>query len=197
MLNAPSRPNWSGIVVLKPRDTGALVDIFTLWVKELSFTWLGVVLLTIVPALLFGSGIVSFVVLAAAVVIGIPSVFFWSAIKGFESRGFRRLAIVFVVPALTLAYVNHVDKQIPQNAMPLIQAIESFRLETGRYPESLEALIPNHLAIFPDVRRSVIQPLTTYRITDGKPYLAIPSAMGDMFAQFEYNFETKVWKHYV
>lgn len=183
-------------MALKPSATGALGGVFTLWVKELGFTWLGVLLLTIVPALLFGSGIFSFVVLAAAVVIGIPSVFFWSAIKGFESRGFRRLAIILVVPALTLAYVSHVDEKIPENATPLIQAIESFRLETGQYPESLEALIPNHVAKLPDVRRSVIQPLTTYRVTDGKPYLAIPSAMGDMFAKFEYNFETKVWMHY-
>lgn len=179
-----------------PSATRALGGVFTLWVKELNLTWLCVVLLTIVPALLFGSGILSFVVLVADAVIGIPSVFFWSAIKGFESRGFRRLAIILVVPALTLVYVSYVDEKIPENAMPVIQAIESFRLETGQYPGSLEALVPKHVAKFPNVRHSFIQPLITYRITDGKPYLAIPSAMGDMFAQFEYNFETKVWKHY-
>lgn len=32
-------------------------------------------------------------------------------------------------------------------------------------------------------------------VPEMKPYLAIPSAMGDMFAQFEYNFEAKVWMH--
>lgn len=184
-------------MALKQSSTGGLGGVFIiLWVKELGFTWFGVLLLTIVPALLLGSGLFSLLLLAAAVVIGIPSISLWSAIKGFESRRFRRLAIILVVPALTLAYVSHVDEQIPENATPHIQAIESFRLETGQYPESLEALIPNHVAKLPDVRHSVIQPLITYRVTNGKPYLAIPSAMGDMFAHFEYNFETKVWKHY-
>lgn len=180
----------------KPSATGAWGGVFALWVKELSFTWLWLVLLTIVPALLFGSGIISFVVLAVAFVIGIPLIFFWSAIKGFESRWFRRFAIILMLPVLTLDYIYHIDERIPENATPLIQAIESFRLETGQYPESLAALIPNQLAELPKLRFSVMQPLTTYRVKDGKPYLAIPSAMGDMFAQFEYNFETKVWKHY-
>ena len=74
--------------------------------------------------------------------------------------------------------------------------IESFKRETGDYPDSLEALIPKHLAELPEVRFSVFQPEITYRIRDGKSHLAIPSAMGDMFAQFEYNFETKVWMHH-
>ena len=168
---------------------------YTRWVEELSLTWLGVLLLSVVPAVLFGSAIFSFGVLAAAVLIGIPSAFFRSAKKSSERRGFRSLTVMLVLPSLTLAYVSEVDEKIPGNATPLAQAIESFRRDTGNYPESLEALIPKHLEELPDVRFSVVQPPITYRITDGKPYFAIPSAMGDMFAQYEYNFETKVWIH--
>ena len=168
---------------------------FARWVEELVLTWLGVLLFTVVPAVLFASAIFSFGVLAVAVLIGIPSALCGSAKKSSESRGLRRLVVMLVVPALTLAYVSEVDEQIPANATLLAQTIESFQRDTGRYPESLEVLIPEHFAELPNVRFSVIQPLITYRITDGKPYLAIPSAMGDMFAQFEYDFESKVWIH--
>jgi len=170
---------------------------WALWTQKLSFTWLGISLLCIVPALLFGSGLFSVGVLLAAVLIGIPYALFAAVTKkDSRNRVFRCLAIMLALPALTLAYVSRIDTQIPENATPLTRAIESFRQDTGQYPESLEALIPKHMAELPEVRFSVTQPLITYRITDGKPYLAIPSAMGDMFAHFEYNFETKVWMHY-
>ena len=162
---------------------------------ELRFTWLGVLLFAVAPAVFFGSGIFSVGVLAVAVLIVLPTALFGSVKKGLKSRGFRRLTVMLVVPVLTMAYVSVVDEQIPGNATPVAKAIEAFQRDTGHYPESLEALMPEHLAELPDVRFSVIQPLTNYRVTNGKPYLAIPSAMGDMFAEFEYNFETRVWMH--
>lgn len=165
---------------------------FSRWVAELGFTWLGVLLISVAPAVLFGSAFFSIIVLAigtpAAAVTGVLA-------KGSIRRGLRRLAILVVVPSLSITCVYLLDKRIPENATQLTKAIESFQRDTGHYPESLEALIPAHFAELPNVRFSVIQPLITYRITNGKPYLAIPSAKGDMFAQFEYNFETKVWLH--
>ena len=180
----------------KPSATVTSESFFSLWVEKLCFTWLGVLLFTVVPAVLFASAIFSLGVLVAAVLIALPSALLGSATKGSGSRGFRRLAVMLLVPALTLAYISEVDEQIPRNAMPLAQAIESFHRETGHYPESLEALIPKHLTELPNVRFSVVQPLITYRINNGKPHFAIPSAMGDMFAQFEYIFETKKWIHH-
>lgn len=168
---------------------------FTIWVKGLALTWLGVSLLSIFPAILYGSAIFSFVALAGAVLVGVPSALFGTANSHSGKRRFRRLTIQLVVPALTLAFVSLSDKQIPENAMPLVRAIETFRNDTGSYPESLDALVPKHIAKLPDVRFSLFEPTLTYGINDGKPHLAIPSAMGDMFAQFEYDFETKTWMH--
>lgn len=103
--------------------------------------------------------------------------------------------VLVAVPALTLVYVFHVDKQIPDNAKLITAALESFWAETGHYPDTLEALIPKHIAKITDVRFSLIQPQITYRVTDGQPYLAIPSAKGDAFAKYEYDFESRSWKH--
>ncbi len=160
------------------------------------FTWLGVLLLAVAPAVLFGSAFFSIGVLAVAVFVGFPSAVIGFATKGIASRGFRHLGVMLVVPVLTLAYVSEVDQRIPENATPLTQAIESFQRETGDYPESLEALVPKYLTELPDVRLSVVQPLISYRISNGTPHLAIPSVMGDMFAEFEYDFDTKVWMHH-
>jgi len=182
-------------VALKPSVTGASESAFTRWVIELGFTWFAVLLISVVPAALFGSAIFSVAILAVAALFGFPAALLGCATNGLKSRGFRRLAVMLVVPTLTLAYVSKVDEQMPENAMPITRAIESFRSDTRHYPESLDALIPKHLAALPDVRFSVVQPLITYRITNGKPHLAIPSAMGDMFSQFEYDFETKAWIH--
>jgi hypothetical protein len=102
---------------------------------------------------------------------------------------------MLTVPVLTIAITFQADKLTPENATPIVKAIESYRIETGSYPESLGMLAPKYLATFPKLRFSVIQPRVNYRVTDGKPYLAIPSASGDQFANFEYNFETQAWIH--
>jgi len=170
-------------------------ECFVRWVHELRLTWVGISVVGILPAVLYGSAIYSVFVLVAAVLIGIPSVLFGIIAKRSQSRGLRRLAIMLLVPALTLVFVSWGDRQIPVRAAPLVQAIDNFRRDTGHYPESLEALIPGHLSELPDVRFSVFEPAITYRIHAGKPYLAIPSAIGDMFAQFEYDFEANVWVH--
>lgn len=183
-------------VVPKPSVTGLVESAFTRWVNELNVTWFVVLLISVVPAVFFGSAIFSVGILAVAVLFCFPATLLGGDTNGSKNRRFRRLAIMLAVPALTLAYVFKIDEQIPENAMPIIRAIESFRRDTGHYPDSLDALIPKHLAELPDVRFSVFQPLFTYRIADGQPYLAIPSTMGDMFAQFEYDFATKVWIHH-
>ena len=102
---------------------------------------------------------------------------------------------MLLVPLLVLNHVFEIDKQIPGNAKPITQAIESFRLQTGQYPDSLEVLTPKYLTSIPDLNFSLSQPKVAYHLTDGKPYLAVPSARGDVFAHYEYDFEAKVWIH--
>ena len=169
---------------------------WALWVQELRTTWLWVFFLSVVPSFLYGTGFFSTAVLAVAVLVVAPYLAIRQLIgKGSGIKGLRRWVVLVVVPALTLVYVFHVDKQTPDNSKAITAAIESFRVETGRYPDTLESLTPKHLANIPDVKFSLIQPQITYRVTDGRPYLAIPSARGDGFAKYEYDFVSKTWKH--
>ncbi len=182
-------------MTLETSVTGPSEGVFTHWVGELRFTWLAVALFSVVPGALFGSAIVSISVFAVSVLFGLPFALFGSATNGSRSRGVRRLVVILGVTTLTLAYVAEVDERVPKSAAPLTQAIESFRHETGHDPDSLEVLVPKYLPELPDVRPSVVQPLISYRISNGRPHLAIPSVMDDMFAQSEYDFETRNWLH--
>ena len=170
--------------------------LWALWVRELRWTWFWTLLLSVAPALTYGTGFFSMGVLMVAVVIGVPLLVIHRIFsKNSAMNGARKLAVMVLVPIVSLIHVFEVDKQVPVKAAPITKAIESFHLETGHYPDSLELLTPKHLSRLPDLRPSLIQPRITYRVTDGKPYLAVPSAAGDAFAKYEYNFETKIWEH--
>jgi len=183
-------------VAPKPRVTGAHQGFWTPWVRELRLTWFWTISLSVVPFLLYGSAIFSIVVLMAAVLIGVPSAAVGQLFAKGSKIGWRQLAIMVLVPAVTIVFALQVDKQIPVNATPITNALESFREETGHYPETLEALAPKLLVNIPDVRFSLVQPQINYRVSEGKPYLTIPSVAGDMFAMYEYDFGSKTWKHY-
>ena len=181
----------------EPLVTATPQGLWTLWVKELRFTWIGIFFLTILPCVLYGAAIISMMVLMAAILIGVPSAAIGQFVaKGSWKKGFRRLAIMVLLPILTIAYVVQIDEQIPENATPITNALELFRKEAGHYPDTLEALAPKHLATIPKVRFSLVQPQINYKVREGKPYLTIPSVAGDMFAIYEYDFESKTWKHY-
>lgn len=183
-------------VAPKPRVTGAHQGFWTPWVRELRLAWFWTISLSVVPCLLYGSAIFSILVLVAAVLIGVPSAVICQLLTKGSKRGWRRLAVMVLVSALTTVFALQGDKQIPVNATPITNALESFREETRHYPDTLEALAPKHLANIPEVRFSLVQPQINYRVREGKPYLTIPSVAGDMFAMYEYDFESKSWKHH-
>ena len=191
-------PQVVGVSVAhEPLTTGAPQGFWTLWVQELRFSWFWIFFLAVLPFLLYGSNIFSVVVLFFVVLIGVPSAAIGQlVVKGSWRKSLRRLVVMVSVPALTIFYALQVDKQIPVNATSITNAVELFREVTGLYPETLEELVPKHLANIPDVRFSLVQPQITYRVKEGKPYLTIPSVAGDMFAIYEYDFETKTWKHH-
>lgn len=169
---------------------------WVLWVNELRLTWIFVGIFAVLPGVLFGTGIFAIILLALSLLIGGPSVGIacWRD-KRTVAYAVRRLVVLVLVPVMALAYVLKVDQGIPENATALTDAIEAFRVENGRYPESLEMLAPKHLKKIPRVRFSVFQPRVVYRLGNGKPVLAIPSAAGDAFAQYEYDFDARVWRH--
>ncbi len=178
----------------EPASTQNSPGFWTLWVRELRFTWLWVFILCLLPLLLWGSAFFSMFVLTIALLIGVPI----AALNKWNNptdKSWRLVAVMVSVSFVTVAFVFGVDEQTPERAAKIVMAIESYRTETGQYPESVEMLVPKHLAEVPILRFSADQPRISYGILKGKPYLRIPSARGDQFANYEYDFESKSWIH--
>ncbi len=169
-------------------------DFWKHWVRELRFTWLWVFILCLLPLLLWGSALFSIIVLTISLLIGLP-ISALNKLNNPSDRGWRRVVVMASVSFVIVSFFFRVDEQTPDRAAPIATAIESFRTETGQYPESLEMLVPKHLAEIPILRFSADQPRISYGILKGKPYLRIPSARGDQFANYEYDFESKSWIH--
>lgn len=167
------------------------------WTWDLRSTWFWMLLFAATPGVLYGASLFAILALVAALLLHVPRSRSRISNKGGSAKeNLKRLSIAVLIPTVTLAYVFTVDKQIPKYAMPIVKAIESFRAEEGHYPPTLEALRPGYLVKVPSVRATVFQPQIRYRVTDGKPYLAIPSADGDAFAAHEYDFSANAWVHY-
>lgn len=168
------------------------------WVSDLRFTWIAVLLLSVLPSVLYGTAFFSMMVLLGAILLGLPVALVALLLsKDTEWRTglCRRVAVLAAAPAMTVTVVLQADKLTPERAAPIAKAIESFKRETGSYPDSLEILRPKHLSSLPAVRVAVFQPEIIYRVRGGSPYLAVPSAAGDAYSIYEYNFENKTWIH--
>ncbi len=185
--------------VVGPSDPMQDKGTWARWISGIRITWFFVLLFTAAPAVLFGTAIVSAMVLIGAVVLGIPTAlvaFLTIKDKGFCARLCRRVVVMIVVSILTIAVVFQTDKLTPNMAAPITKAIENFQQEFGVYPDTLAALSPKYMSSLPAVRVALIQPEVAYRVTDGIPYLAIPSASGDLFSNYEYIFKDRCWiKH--
>lgn len=199
MKKAEAKNNWKGLVLSMTQiaciknaegasDPMQGKGTWARWISEIRITWFLVLILTAAPAVLFGTAIVSAIVLVGAVVLGIPTAlaaFLATKDKGFCARLCRRVVVMIVVSILTIAVAFRTDKPDPNMASPITKAIEDFKHEFGVYPDALAALCPKHMSSLPEVRGALIHPEVLYRVIDGIPYLIIPSASGDLFSDYE------------
>ncbi len=173
-------------------------SIWTRWVSEIPYTWSLVMLVVTVPAVIFGASVQSVMLLMATVVFGLPTAlaaFFLIKDRSWCFRLWRRVVVMGAVSTVSLAVVMQTDKLTPALATPIVQAIEQYKKVTGTYPATLAELSPKYLEELPAVRAAISQPDISYMVRDGRPRLAIPSAAGDGFSNYEYNFEARAWVH--
>jgi hypothetical protein len=103
----------------------------------------------------------------------------------------RSFAILLVVCVLGFVYSTSLDKKATERAQPVVDAIGKFEATTGKYPDSLDELLPRYLNEFPALRPVISQPPIKYKLLERGPELSI-DAMG-AFAHYLYDFETKKW----
>ncbi len=154
-------------------------------------------MIVVVPFNLNGAGLFALLGLIGAALVGIPlTCVFLMPSKKNDTESLKRVVAITLISASTLFFAFYLDKEIPDRAAIVVSAIESFHDSEGHYPESLSTLMPKYLAVLPKIKPTFIQPNITYQLIGGRPYLAIPSARGDQFAKYEYDFKAKIWNHY-
>ena len=101
------------------------------------------------------------------------------------------------MPALTLGLVlanNALQLRIAgANAQQVIAACEEFRAANGKFPESLEELVPRYMRAIPRAKYCLGYGEFRYSNIDGSPILvwcAVPP-----FGQKVYNFEKRSWNY--
>jgi hypothetical protein len=155
---------------------------------KLGFTWFFAIFFCVLPCLLWGTAFFSVAALFGSLLIGLPVL-----LRSRDSDKWRRFTIWLAMSFATAFLMYAVDGRLQGRAAPIATAIEAFKTETGHYPESLDILVPRFLAEVPTLRYSLIQPKIAYGVREGKPYLKIPTVSGDPFANYEYDFDKKVW----
>ncbi|UCO96386.1 hypothetical protein LF844_17075 [Metapseudomonas lalkuanensis] len=165
------------------------------WIKQIRFTWILALIASVVPAVIYGTAFTAAIVVMATVILGIPTglAAFLVKDKEWRSRIWRRLVVLLVTAISTYAVISETDKLTPLRAAPIAQAVEVYKRDTMKYPDSLADLNPNYLEELPAVRLAILQPMITYTIRDGKPLLRIPAAIGDQFSNYEYDFDKRAW----
>lgn len=166
------------------------------WVKQIRFTWALALITSVVPAVTHGTVFTALIAAMATVICGLPTglATFLVKDKDWRSRIWRRLVVLLLTPISTYGVISQTDKMTPSRADPIVQAVEAYKRDTMSYPASLGDISPNYLIELPAVRLSIVQPKITYTLRDGKPHLRIPAAIGDQFANYEYDFNNQAWQ---
>ncbi len=180
-----------------PRVQGPGAGAWKRWGYEIRYTWAIVLLICVAPALVYGASFQAVFLLLAVVGFGVPAGLCAMLLKDkwWSRRLWRRLIVLGSIALITICAVSQTDKLTPGMATPIAEAIIQYKTDNAKYPASLVELSPKYIAEMPAVRAAVIQPSITYTVRDERPRLAIPSARGDAFANYEYDFKVKAWRH--
>jgi hypothetical protein len=104
-------------------------------------------------------------------------------------RGLLRVALVFAVLGLaTFFWINFNWRVAERRARPIAEACESFHHQNGRYPASLNDLVPQYLVSIPPAKYTVFGNRFGYSDTPPTLFFAV------MFSgAARYDLESRKW----
>jgi hypothetical protein len=105
------------------------------------------------------------------------------------------LLVVFAVSAGTHLYCEHLDTLAEVNALPVIEAIDKYRLANGKYPDGLDTLIPVYIEKLPLLKPMDKTSSLKYEIsTAGLPKLYFKNGL--VFSHRAFLFSDREWRTY-
>ena len=94
----------------------------------------------------------------------------------------------------TMAYCDWLDSVAVERAKPVVLAIEKYRANEGKYPDSLNNLVPKYVNSFPDLKPTGNSPKLEYEKMGSGPILAFKN--GAVFSRKVYEFWSGNWVTY-
>lgn len=150
------------------------------------------------------SGLVGFVMLVAMVSLGIGV--FLNLIRKRWSRAKMQALCLFALLAslpIGLRISNHHTRAAMADSQPVIEALQAFRDDTGRYPNELSELVPSHLDAIDEVGVTLLRSESLGYFGPERPvsrdgrgtqdtYVLVLSVGG--FGGLLYTSESSVWR---
>ena len=93
-----------------------------------------------------------------------------------------------------MAYCDWLDSIAVARAESVVLAIERYRTNEGKYPESLSDLVPKYVISFPDLKPTGKSPQLEYEMLGSGPILAFKN--GAVFSRKVYEFWNRKWVTY-
>ena len=108
----------------------------------------------------------------------------------------RKLAIGFLLAGVVFnvawaVYGWYLTNRMEDESPPLIAALEKFRAQNGRHPETLAELVPAYVAAPPTCLRGERRPMLYFRHADGSYSITCYTYV---FMKHSYDSSTKTWR---
>jgi len=156
-----------------------------------------VALLLSVIAFLFDGFVAGYVFLSGllffAVLLLLP-IYLLLAIFKIGRTTAKGLFVILVCSFGSMAYCDWLDSVAVARAEPVVLAIERYRTNEGKYPASLNDLVPKYVNSFPDLKPTGKTPKLEYEQMGSGPILAFKN--GAVFSRKVYEFWSGNWVTY-
>ena len=156
-----------------------------------------VALLLSVIAFLFDGFVAGYVFLSGllffAVLLLLP-IYLLLAIFKIGRNTAKGLFVILVCSFGSMAYCDWLDSVAVARAEPVVLAIERYRTNEGKYPASLNDLVPKYVNFFPDLKPTGNSPKLEYEQMGSGPILAFKN--GVVFSRKVYEFWSGNWVTY-
>lgn len=106
----------------------------------------------------------------------------------------KELLVISVSSIASMAFCDWLDSVAVKRAEPVVVAIERYRINEGKYPDSLSDLVPKYVHSFPDLKPTGKSPRLEYEKMGSGPILAFKN--GAVFSRKVYEFWNRKWVTY-
>lgn len=155
-------------------------------------TWLAASILVLLDGFWLGQDGLSALVLLWQIVFGVPR-WLLSRDPGLKTFRMRRMTIYISAATVTLAFM-FLDMHIAAHrAQAVVQALQTYNVQHGRYPERLEELVPGILPALPRARLALSLDRYYFRTDKEGKLPRFGYTVVAPFGRMMYDFEALRW----